>query len=267
VISTIGPASGSPQGGTEVTIEGSRLHDGGTLSFGLYIVPYTHVSNHEIKAVAPPRPAGGLYDIKWNEPAGSAVLDDAWFADFTDVPQTNPFHSDIATIFRTNVTGGCGEGVYCPTGPVTRAQMAVLILKSSLGPDYQPPPATGTVFADVAADDFAAAWIEDFYARGITSGCGTNPLRYCPDASVSRRQMAVFLLKAEHGVNYTPPACAHLFTDVTCPGPWANWIEQLANEDISAGCGNNKFCPTTPVKRQQMATFLVKTFQLVSPLQ
>ncbi len=267
VISTMGPASGPAAGGTEVTILGQRLHDGGTLSFGMYVVPYTHVSNQKIKAVAPPRPAGGLYDIKWHEPAGNTALDDGWFADFTDVPQSNPFHPDIATIFRTSVTGGCGDGVYCPTGPVTRAQMAVLILKASLGPDYQPPAATGAVFTDVAADDFAAAWIEDMYARGITSGCGTNPLRYCPDASVSRRQMAVFLLRAEHGASYAPPACTHLFNDVTCPGPWANWVEQLAAEDISAGCGNSKFCPTVPVKRQQMATFLVKTFHLHSGLQ
>ena len=245
-----------------MTIKGQALHDGGKLSFGMYVVPYTHVSNHELKAVAPPRPAGALYDIKWQATSGNAALDNGWLADFTDVPQSSPFHPDIATIFRNAITGGCGDGVYCPTASVTRAQMAVFILKSWLGSTYEPPPATGAIFADVAADDFAAAWIEDLYDRGITSGCGSNPLRYCPDGPVSRRQMAVFLLKVEHGIGYTPPACTHVFSDVTCPGPWANWIEELAAEDISAGCGNNKFCPTLPVKRQQMATFLVKTFQL-----
>ena len=74
--------------------------------------------------------------------------------------------------------------------------------------------------------------------------------------------MAVFLLRTEHGVDYAPPACEHVFTDVWCPGNWANWIEQLAAEGISAGCGANKFCPLAPVTRKQMATFLVKTFQL-----
>ncbi len=65
-INTIGPSSGPAAGGTVVTIHGNALHDGGTLSFGMYVVPYTHVSNHVLKAVAPPRPAGGLYDIRWN---------------------------------------------------------------------------------------------------------------------------------------------------------------------------------------------------------
>jgi len=188
------------------------------------------------------------------------ALAEGWFADFTDVPQNNPFHDDIETIFRDNVTGGCGGGLYCPDDSVTRAQMAVLLLKASLGADYQPPPATGTVFADVPANAFAAAWIEDIYARGITSGCATNPLRYCPNSPVTRRQMAVMILRAEHGPNYTPPACTGVFGDVPCPSRYANWIERLAAEGITAGCGNGNFCPLRVVKRQQMATFLVNAF-------
>ncbi len=187
-------------------------------------------------------------------------MTDGWFADFKDVPQSSIFHDDIESLLRGGVTGGCGNGAYCPTGLVTRAQMAVLILKSSLGTDYQPPAATGTVFADVPADAFAAAWIEDLYARGITAGCSANPKRYCPDASITRRQMSVMLLRAEHGQNYTPPACAGVFGDVVCPGAYTNWIERLAAENISAGCGNGNFCPMPPVKRQQMATFLVNAF-------
>src|SRR4030095_12801796 len=105
--------------------------------------PYTHVSDTKLKAVAPPRAPGKLYDIKWQAPAGDTALNDGWLADFSDVSQSNPFHGDIATIFRASVAGGCGNGLYCPDALVTRAQMAVLILKSWLGPDYQPPAATG----------------------------------------------------------------------------------------------------------------------------
>jgi len=36
----------------------------------------------------------------------------------------------------------------------------------------------------------------------------------------------------------------------------------LANEGISAGCGNGNFCPEVPVTRAQMAVFLVKAFSL-----
>jgi hypothetical protein len=52
------------------------------------------------------------------------------------------------------------------------------------------------VFADVACPgDFAVDWIEQLYAEQVTSGCLTNPLRYCPDNPNSRGEMAVFLVK------------------------------------------------------------------------
>ena len=40
-------------------------------------------------------------------------------------------------------------------------------------------------------------WIEDLYGRGITAGCQApgDPLKYCPDDRVLRREMAVFLVK------------------------------------------------------------------------
>jgi hypothetical protein len=50
------------------------------------------------------------------------------------------------------------------------------------------------VFSDVPLDDAARRYIEALAASGITAGCG--PGVYCPDASLTRRQMAVFLAKA-----------------------------------------------------------------------
>jgi len=74
--------------------------------------------------------------------------------------------------------------------------------------------------------------------------------------------MAVFLLKAEHGSDYVPPACTGVFYDVPCPFRYADWIEQLVAEGITAGCGYRSYCPENPVTRGQMAVFLTKTFQL-----
>jgi hypothetical protein len=56
-----------------------------------------------------------------------------------------------------------------------------------------PPPATPT-FGDVPASDPAFAYVEALAASGITAGCAGG--NYCPDASLTRRQMAVFLAKA-----------------------------------------------------------------------
>ena len=112
---------------------------------------------------------------------------------FLDVPASNPFAPWIEELAGLGVTGGCGGGNYCPDASVTRAQMAVFLLKTLLGTGYVPPAASGAVFADVQVGDFAADWIEDLTARGITGGCGGG--NYCPGAPNTRGQMAVFLVK------------------------------------------------------------------------
>jgi len=180
---------------------------------------------------------------------------------FGDVPASNGFYKSIETVFHRGVTGGCGVGNYCPGNPALRKQMAVFLLKSKYGAAYVPPAATG-VFSDVPVSDPFAPWIENLYALGVTGGCSTSPLAYCPDQAVRRKQMAVFLLKTRYGSDYAPPACEGIFADVPCPGAFADWIEDLANRQITGGCGNGDFCPDDPNTRGQMAVFLTKTFGL-----
>ena len=146
--------------------------------------------------------------------------------------------------------------------------MAVFLLKGAHGPDFVPPAPTVQTFADVPLNHPFAAWIYQLAAEGITGGCGVNPARYCPDQSVTRAQMAVFLLKAKNGPGFTPPApAAQGFGDVLLNNPFAIWIYQLAADGITGGCAVNpaRYCPDQAVTRGQMAVFLVRTFNL--PLQ
>jgi hypothetical protein len=166
----------------------------------------------------------------------------------------------IEALARAGVTGGCGGNDYCPDDPVTRAQMAVFLERGMRGSDFSPPAATGNTFLDVGANDFAAAWIEQFFLDGITGGCGGN--NYCPDNPVTRAQMAVFLLRAKHGAGYSPPPASGIFNDVPLGSFAVAWIEQLAAEGITGGCGGGNYCPNNPVTRAQMAVFLVRTFGL-----
>ena len=196
-------------------------------------------------------------------------------ADFNDVPQASPFHSSVERIARDKITAGCLNGNYCPDAPVNRDQMAVFLLRAEHGGDYTPPAATGTVFYDVRIPpdptaNFAADWIEQLYAEGITGGCAPpspatgNLPTYCPGSPVLRGQMAVFLLKVFEGVGHVPPPATGVFVDVP-PGdpslaPLAPWIEELARLQITVGCGNGGYCPNLPNTRGQMAVFMTKTF-------
>jgi hypothetical protein len=118
----------------------------------------------------------------------------------------------------------------------------------------------GGSFTDVPSAGNFYPFIETVLHNGVTAGCGTGET-FCPDGTVTRQQMAVFLLKAKEGAAYTPPACTvEVFTDVPCSNPFAPWINELAARGVTAGCGaGTTYCPTDPTNRQQMAVFLLKT--------
>jgi hypothetical protein len=183
-------------------------------------------------------------------------------ATFADVPTTYWAWSYIERLYNAGISGGCGTAplVYCPEATVTRAQMAVFLERGMRGRSYSPPAATGPVFGDIPVSYWSASWVEKLYSDGITGGCGGG--NYCPEATVTRAQMAVFLLRAKHGSSYSPPPATGDFADVPTSYWAASWIEQLTAEGVTSGCGGGNYCPEQPVSRAQMAVFLVRTFNL-----
>jgi hypothetical protein len=100
----------------------------------------------------------------------------------------------IKQLAADGITNGCGADNFCPDDPVTRAQIAVFLLRAKYGPSYTPPAIESDIgFTDVPTNYWAAAWIRQLAAAGVTEGCG--PAVYCPDSPVTRAQMAVFLVK------------------------------------------------------------------------
>ena len=150
----------------------------------------------------PALPAGSLGDVTLTNPdATTGTLSKGWVADFNDVPLEQQFHSFVTTLVSNGITAGVGGGNYGVANSTLRQQMAVFLLKAKFGICYVPPPCAGT-FTDVPCPSTFAPWIEALAPLGITGGCGgTN---YCPGSPVRRDQMAVFLLKTEHGFDVYP---------------------------------------------------------------
>ncbi len=95
---------------------------------------------------------------------------------------------------------------------------------------------------------------------GVTRGC--NPPdnnRFCPGDSVTREQMASFLVRALD----LPPASQDRFVDDGRSVHEKN-INALAEAGITRGCNppkNDRYCPGEPVSREQMASFLARVIQ------
>jgi hypothetical protein len=118
----------------------------------------------------------------------------------------------------------------------------------------------GESFPDVPSSSLFYPAVETVLHNGVTAGCGGG--NYCPGDTVTRQQMAVFLLKAKEGAAYTPPDCTtQIFDDVPCSSPFAPWVNELSARNVTAGCGPTTYCPTNPTTRQQMAVFLLKTLE------
>jgi S-layer family protein len=175
-------------------------------------VPYSHMFWRHIEAIENARITGGcggasycpgnsisraevsIFLVRGSH--GSGFIPPSPRGMFTDVPTSFWAAAFIEQLAADGISRGCGADVFCPNATVTRAQMAVFLVRARHGSSFVPPPATGTTFADVPASYWAASYIEQLYADGITGGCAATPeRRYCPDDNVSRGEMAVFLAR------------------------------------------------------------------------
>ncbi|MGH8911346.1 MAG: TolB family protein [Acidimicrobiia bacterium] len=189
----------------------------------------------------------GFYDVFVHQFLADAP-DVDWFVDDDD----SVFEGDINAIATADITRGCNPPVndrYCPDAVVTRGQMAAFLNRA-----LRLAPAGDQGLTDIAGSVFTAD-INALAQADITKGC--NPPandRYCPDAIVTRGQMAAFLNRALG----LAPAGDQGLTDIEGSVFTAD-IDALAHAGITKGCNppaNDRFCPDDVVTRGQMAAFL-----------
>ena len=152
----------------------------------------------------------------------------------------------------------CGEDMFCPGDEMKRWTMAVWLVR--VLDEAEPPAATESSFADVDVGNRWLAHIKRLAELEVTTGCLVDPLRFCPDRSVNRAEMATFLERA-FDLEAADPAG---FADTAGNFHEAD-IDALAAARITAGCASEprRYCPDQPVTRAEMATFLARALGLV----
>ncbi len=168
---------------------------------------------------------------------------------FFDVQPDHQFAGEVLGLSEMGITFGCAPGTFCPQDPVTRGEMAAFLVR---GLDL--PPAAGDTFGDDNGSNFEAD-IEALVAAGITTGC--TPSDFCPDRSVTRAEMAAFIVRgfaisASSGDTFGDDDGSFFEPD----------IEALVGAGITDGCSGSGFCPDRAVVRGEMAAFLVRALAL-----
>ncbi len=220
------------------------------------IAPYTREHSADMAA------GGGLVHSTTAEL--DAVLPSGWTSWGENVGwESNPNLPDCSTLFdsfmssaghRANLMNPAFQyattGVYVDgSGQLWTTQVFFSNPTYSVG--------TPTEFEGSFADDDGSPFqqeIEKIAAAGITSGC--KPDRFCPDASVTRGQMAAFLNRALQ----LPDAGDAGFVDTA--GTFSDDINRIAAAGITSGCGPDRYCPSDVITRAQMAVFMTRALSL-----
>jgi hypothetical protein len=127
--------------------------------------------------------------------------------------------------------------------------------------ETSPGPGPSQTFADVPLSHAYFAEIEALYQAGYTAGCGTNPLRYCPDQTMNRGESAVFVERGIHSASYDPSApTTQVFADLALDSWAAKWVNGLWLDQYTAGCGTSPlvFCPWQGHTRAEGCVFYLR---------
>jgi hypothetical protein len=111
-------------------------------------------------------------------------------------------------------------------------------------------------FTDIPSGYWAEDYIKSMYCKEITNGCSTNPLMYCPENTVSRASLAVFIIRAMGESPSSAPYNAY-FDDIA-NDRFAPYINRLWELGITAGCGPRLFCPSNVVRRAPLAVLIIR---------
>ena len=165
---------------------------------------------------------------------------------FSDVPGDTYYTEPVAALDQLGVLTDCEESggsdgrSFCPRQPIDRKTMAVWVVRVLDGED--PDPSKGSRFADVDRylPRFWPPFIERMAELGVTTGCGGDGTNFCPNDSVTRAQMAVFLTRAFSLPDGPDPG----FSDVSDQAWYYDQVAALAASGITKGCRDGTvFCP------------------------
>ena len=201
------------------------------------------------------------------EPRGTdGVCQPPFSSDFPDT-EGSAHEDNIRCMADHGIAEGRQDGTYAPREAVRRDQMASFIARFiEVASGESLPAGDPGRFDDVPEDSVHAEAINALAEIGVIEGRGQG--EYAPREVVRRDAMASFIRRAVSylddrvAINGSQPPAGEggRFEDVPHDSVHAANIESLAGQGIVAGFGDGSFGPRQTVRRDQMASFVMRGY-------
>ncbi|MDN4492073.1 S-layer homology domain-containing protein [Ureibacillus sp. BA0131] len=187
--------------------------------------------------------------------AATAVISvpaaDANSLDFSDLSKANIHYEAIQSLATRGVLNGFPDGTFKPNQLLTREQAAIILTKVL---KIDASGYTKQVFSDVDSTSPYFREINALYERGIIRGYQDQTFK--PGNSLTRAEMASILVNA-FDIRISS-SITYPFKDIGASSWSRSYIQALYDARVTTGTSKTTFSPNEPVKRDQMASFVVR---------
>ncbi|PZD94525.1 hypothetical protein DNH61_17560 [Paenibacillus sambharensis] len=200
---------------------------------------------------------GGRWTVELNDRSPGISFVTTYAVTYAD---TNKHwaEKEIERLASMMIVNGRGEDTYVPSGSVTRAEFAALLTRV-LG-------LSGAEAGSASFSDVSGGWYEDTVTAAVEAGLvtGYSDGSFRPNATISRQEMAVMMLRAFRYLNDGElPAGGKganpAFADQQAIKSWANEaVSQAVELGIAKGDGDNNFRPADNATRAEAAVMLLR---------
>jgi SpoIID/LytB domain protein len=199
------------------------------------------------------------------EPVTPRDIDDACPSEvpdgsYTDVPEDNVHLRAIDCATWWQVAQGRGDGTFDPRGSVTRGQMATFVARMILAAGGTLPEEPEDAFGD---DDDSVHELAINQLAAVEVVQGTGPGTYEPQRAIDRAQLASLLDRALDHLDVEAPADPDDWFHDDEDSVHQAAINRLAEEGVVAGTSTGFYEPRATTRRDQMATTLARSLDLV----
>ncbi len=168
-------------------------------------------------------------------------------AGYTDVPANSWAIADINAANEAGLMQGRGGNIFGYGDKIMRSEFAAMLTRLM---GWQTESGETSLFADVKSAQWYTGYINTLHTHGVENG-----KNFRPDDYITRREMAVMLVKALGYDNLAQSEKSNPFSDVTAD---KGYIAVAYNLGIINGTGGDKFDPNGSATREQGAAMMMR---------